>query len=84
MKTPEKGLKVLEVFSKFESRFKRVSVRDQAILASDKVIMFLRVVDAQDRNDLGMLLEDVTMASGLTNDWENVRISIAQFTKRRE
>ena len=44
VETPYKGQKVLDVFSTFESRFGRVSARDQAILVLDKVIMFLRVV----------------------------------------
>jgi hypothetical protein len=65
---PNKGLKVLKVFSKFESRFGMLHVRDQAVLGADKVFMFLRAVDIQDRNDLGTLLEDVTIESGLTDD----------------
>ena len=44
METPDKGLKVVDVLSSFESRFGRLSARDQAILAPDKVIMFLRAV----------------------------------------
>ena len=45
-------MKVLDVFSAFESRFRRLSARDQAILTPDKVIMFLRAVDVWDRKDL--------------------------------
>ena len=41
VKTADKGMKVLDVFSAFESRFGRLSARDQAILTPDKVIMFL-------------------------------------------
>ena len=67
VETSEKGLKVLDVFSAFESQFGRLSTRDQAILAHDKVIMFLRVVDVRDRKDLGVLLEDMTIESGLTD-----------------
>ena len=35
--------------------------------------MFLRAIDARDRHDLGILLEDVTMESGLTKEWDVVR-----------
>ena len=44
VETLDKGLKVLDVFSTFESRFGRLSTRDQTILAPDKVIMFLQAV----------------------------------------
>ena len=66
-------MKVLDVFSALESRFGRLYARDQAILAPDKVIMFLRAVDVWDLKDLGVLLEDTTMESGLTDRWKNVR-----------
>ena len=49
METPDKGLKVVDVFSGFESRFGRLSARDQAILVPDKVIMFFGAVDVRDR-----------------------------------
>ena len=44
----KKGLKVLEVFSDFESRFGRFFLRHEAILALDKVFMFLCVVDVRE------------------------------------
>ena len=65
-------MKVLDVFLAFESRFGRFSARDQAILTPDKVIMFLRAMDIRDRKDLGVLLEDTTTKSALTDTWENV------------
>ena len=74
-------MKVLDVFSAFESRFRRLSTRDQAILAPDKVIMFLRAMDVQDRKDLGVLLEDTITESGLTDTWEKVRDIVARYTK---
>jgi hypothetical protein len=45
---PNKGLKVLEVFSEFESCFGMLSAHDQAVLVLDKVVMFLCAVDVQD------------------------------------
>ena len=80
--TSDKGLKVIDVFSAFESRFRRLSTKDQTILVPDKVIMFLRAVDIGDRKDLGVLLEDKTTESGLTETWENVWDIVAQYTKR--
>jgi hypothetical protein len=65
---PNKGLKVLEVFSEFESRFGMLSAHDQALLVADKVVMFSRAMDVPDRHDLGTLLEDATTESGLTSD----------------
>ena len=79
---PDKGLKVVDVFSAFESRIGRLSARDQAILVPDKVIMFLRAVDVRDRKDLGVFLEDTTTESGLTETWESVRDIVARYTKR--
>ena len=82
METPDTGLKVVDVFSAFESWFGRLSARDQAILTPDKVIMFLRAVDVRDRKGLGVLLEDTTTESGLTETWENVWDIVARYTKR--
>ena len=41
VETPDKRLKVFDVFSTFKSRYRRLSARDQAILMLEKVIMFL-------------------------------------------
>ena len=82
VETTDKRLKVVDVFSAFESRFGRLSARDQAILVSDKVIMFLPAVDIRDRKDPGVLLEDMSMESGLTEAWENVRDIVTGYTKR--
>jgi hypothetical protein len=82
VETPDKGLKVADVFSAFETRFGRFSARDQALLGPDKVVMFLQAIDIQDRKDLGLLLEDTTTESGLTKTWETVRDIVVQYTKR--
>jgi hypothetical protein len=82
VETPDKGLKVVDVLSAFETRFGRLSARDQALLGPDKVIMFLQAVDIQDRKDLGVLLKDTTTESGLTETWENVREIVVRYTKR--
>ena len=67
--TPEKGLKVLEVFREFEKLFGRLSTRDQA--------MFLRAMDVRDQHDLGILLDNVTLESGLKDEWDDVRNNMA-------
>ena len=53
-------------------------------LFPDKVVMFLHVVYVPHRHDLIMMLEDVTTKSGLTDKWEDVKSSVAQFTKRKQ
>ena len=73
--------KVLNVFSAFKSRFGILSTRDEAILIPEKAIMFVRVVDVQDRKDLGVLLDDTITKIGHTNIWENVRDIVVQYTK---
>jgi hypothetical protein len=82
VETPDKGLKVADVFSAFETRFGRLSARDQALLGPDKVVMFLQAVDIEDRKDLGVLLEDTTTESRLTETWETVRDIVVRYTKR--
>jgi hypothetical protein len=64
VETPNKGLKVLEVFSEFESHFEMLSTHDQTLLIADKVVMFLRVVKVRDRHDLEALLEDQLRKTG--------------------
>jgi hypothetical protein len=48
VETPDKWLKVLEVFSEFKSHFGILFASDQAVLAMDKVVIFLAAVDVQD------------------------------------
>ena len=50
----------------------------------DKVAMFLWAVDVRDRHDLGILLEDVSMESGLTKEWNDVRSNVSRFMKRKQ
>ena len=82
VEAPKKGMKVLEVFTDFERHFGRLSARDQTILMLDKVAMFLRAVDFQDRHDLG--IEYVTTESDLTEEWDGMRSNICRFTKRKK
>jgi hypothetical protein len=81
---PNKGLKVIEVFFEFEDRFRILSTRDQALFVADKVVLFLRAVDVRDQYELETLLKDVTIDSGLTDDWEIVKTGVTQFTKRHQ
>jgi hypothetical protein len=68
VETLSKGLQILEMFSDFENRFRRLFECDQAVLVEDKVVMFLCVVDVRDPHDLRRLLEDVITERGLTGD----------------
>ena len=45
----------------------QVSARDRAILIADKVVLFVPAVVRKDNKDLGVLMEDATAESGLTN-----------------
>ena len=58
------------------------TVRDKAILAPNKVIVFLRAVEVRDKKDVGVLLEDTTTENDLTDTWENVWDIVARYTKR--
>ena len=46
--------------------------------------MFLRAVNARDHHNLGILVEDVTTESGLTDEWDDVRNNVNQFMKRKQ
>ena len=81
---PHKGMKVLEVLSEFESRFNRLSTRDQTVLQAEKVIMFLRAMDMRDRKDLGVLMETTTTDSGLVETWTEVKKIVARYNKRKQ
>jgi hypothetical protein len=84
VETPNKGLKVLEVFYEFESHFGMLCTHDEALLVVNKVVMFLCAVDIQDRHDLGTLLKDATMESKLISGRETVKSGMTRFTKRNQ
>ena len=88
VETPDKGLKVVDVFSPSESRFGRLSARDQAILVPNMVIMFVRAVDIQYEKHLGVLLEDTTtewLTSEEKRDWNRFRNrGLESLRSRRE
>jgi hypothetical protein len=44
--------------------------------------MLLWAVDIQDQKDLGVLLEDTTIESGLNETWGNIRNIVVRYTKR--
>ena len=81
---PHKGMKVLDVLCEFESKFNRLSTRDQTVLQAEKVIMFLRAVDIRDRKDLGVLMENTTTDSGLVETWAEVKEIVTRYNKRRQ
>jgi hypothetical protein len=72
------------VFTEFEYKYEKFSARDQTILLPYKVVMFLHTIDARDRKDLGVLLEDTTTESCLTSKWETLKSIVTRFTKRRQ
>ena len=66
--SPSKQLSVTQTMAVFEEKFGQLSVRDRALLISDKVMLFLQAVDVRDRKELGILLEDVNGMNGLIED----------------
>ena len=54
------------------------------ILVPDKVVMFLQAVDVWDRHNLRILLEDITIETALTEEWDDVRSNVSRFTKRKQ
>ena len=64
-----------------ERRFARLLALDRTVLDTSRVLLFVKSVDALDREKVGLLLETV---QGLTTDWAMVRRVCNRFNKRRE
>ena len=50
---------------------------NQRVLDGDKVLLFLKAVDAKDRRELGNFLEDETQPNVLVADWTTVKKAVA-------
>ena len=59
---------VLETLTDFEAKFQQLSVREQALLEPEKVVLFLRSVPYMDRVELGKLMESGELEIGLEED----------------
>ena len=79
VETPEKGRNASVLLQEFEERFARLSALDRTILDTIRVLMSVKLVDARDREQVGLLLDD-----GLTADWAVVKRVCGRFDKRRD
>ena len=66
---------------KFEECLPRLSALDRTILDTSRVLVFVKIVDVWDREQVGLLLET---DDGLTANWAVVKRVYARFEKRRE
>ena len=63
----------------FEERFARLLMLDRTILDTSRVLLFVKSVDARDREQVGLLLET---DDGLMTDWAVVKRVCGRFDKR--
>ena len=57
VETPEKGRNASVLLREFEECFARLSALDQTVLDTSRVLLFIKYVDVQDREQVGLLLE---------------------------
>ena len=81
VETLGKGRNALVLLREFEERFARLSVLDRTVLDMSRVLLLVKVVDARDRDQVGLLLE---MDEELMVDSAGVKRACARFDKRRE
>jgi hypothetical protein len=81
VETPGKGRSASALLQEFEERFARLSALDRTVLDTSRVLLFVKLVDARDREKIGLLLET---DDGLTADWAVVKRVCARFDKRRD
>jgi hypothetical protein len=57
VETPEKGRSASALLWEFKERFAHLSALDRAVLDTGRVLLFVKSVDARDREKVGLLLE---------------------------
>ena len=77
---PGKGRNVSAVLREFKEHFARLSALDRSILDTSRVLLFVKAVDVQDREQVGLLLKT---DDRLTTNWAVVKRVYAHFDKRR-
>ncbi len=70
VETPGKGRNASALLREFEERFTRLLMLDRTVLDTSHVLLFVKAVDARDRDKVGLLLET---DDGLTSDWAVVK-----------
>ena len=81
VETPEKGRNTSVLHREFEERYPRLSALDRTVLDTSRVLLFVKSVDAREREQVGLLLE---IDDKLTADWAVVKRVCGRFDKRRE
>jgi hypothetical protein len=81
VETPGKGRSASALLQEFEDRFARLSTLDRTVLDTSRVLLFVKSVDARDRERIGSLLET---DDGLTADWAMVKRVCGRVDKRRD
>jgi hypothetical protein len=81
VETPGQGRSASALLREFEDRFARLSALDRTVLDTSRVLLFVKSVDARDREKIGLLLET---DDGLTTDWAMVKRVCGRFDKRRD
>jgi phosphopantothenoylcysteine synthetase/decarboxylase len=79
VETPGKGKSASALLRDFEERFARLSTLDRTLLDTSRVLLFVKSVDARDREKIGLLLET---DDGLTTEWAVVKRVCGRFDKR--
>ena len=81
VETPENGRNALVLLREFEERFVHLSALNRTIEDISRVLLFVKSVDARNREQVGLMLET---DDGLTADWAVVKRFCGRFDKRRE
>jgi hypothetical protein len=81
VETPGKGRSASALLREFEERFARLSALDRTVLDTSRVLLFVKSVDARDREKIDLLLET---DDGLTAEWAVVKRVCGRFDKRRD
>jgi hypothetical protein len=81
VESPGKGRNASALLWDFEERFARLSMLDRMVLDMSRVLLFVKSVDAKDREKIVLLLET---DNGLTADWAVVKRVCCRFDKRRD
>jgi hypothetical protein len=81
VESPGKGRNASALLRDFEERFPRLSTLDRTVLDTSRVLLFVKSVDARDREKIGLLLET---DEGLTADWAVGKRVCSRFDKRHD
>ena len=80
VESPRKGRCTITVLQEFEKQFLCLLTLDRIVLDRSKVLLFLKiVVDALDREKMGLLLEN---EDGLMIDWATGKWECGRINKR--